>query len=56
VASRTITLLQDDIDGSDATKTVRFAMTAPNTRLTYPTAMPTGFGKALPSSSAIPAR
>jgi hypothetical protein len=38
VASRTITLLQDDIDGSDATKTVRFAMAAPNTRLTYPTA------------------
>jgi hypothetical protein len=26
VASRTITLLQDDIDGSDATQTVRFAI------------------------------
>jgi hypothetical protein len=26
VASRTITLLQDDIDGSEATQTVRFAI------------------------------
>ncbi len=54
MATKIVTELHDDIDGSDATQTGRFA--ASSMRLIYPTAMPTGYATALASSSATRAR
>ena len=56
MVTRIVTELHDDIDGSDATQTIRFAMDGTEYEIDLSDRDANRFGKALPSSSVMPAR
>jgi hypothetical protein len=56
MATRIVTELHDDIDGSNASRLSGLHWPASSMRLTYAIATPTGYATALQSSSGMPAR